>query len=179
MTLTSQPGGARALLFVGMAVLAGAMTLALRDRWTGAPQGHPSAAAEYREKARQKVRAYLRRVARKEQVVQEVLAGQLNLLEAAALFRALDHGPPEFHWDYFHDRWPGDTDEERHCHEVIDCVGSVLRRAADSRDQEVCARLRAELVEHLCRGTLHLPDLTGHLGSLDDEQDGGAPQPGS
>ena len=51
----------------------------------------------------------------------------------------------------------GDSDEERHCREVI---GNVRARLEDQGEQghEQVLRLEAELRHHLERGTLRLPE---------------------
>jgi hypothetical protein len=163
-------GGFRGYGFVGAAVLAGVVMLAAREDRPGSDPGSRAHAAPVDE-AQQKILGFQLRLRRKERVAREVLAGRLTLLEAAALFRALDHGPPEFHWDYFRTRWPGDTDEERHAHEVIDCVYLTACPGDHCQAAEVRDQLRVELAEHLRCGPLRLPDLDRTLGSLDEEPD--------
>src|SRR5262245_19208054 len=101
--------------------------------------------------------AILARVAARAAIVEEVLAERMSLLEAAAHFRNLDHGPPPILWDRFRTYYPGDSDEERHCYEVI---GNVRARVEDQggRRGEQVLRLEAELRQHLERGTLRLPE---------------------
>jgi hypothetical protein len=67
----------------------------------------------------------LDRLYRKRAVTQELLAGRLGLLEAAARFRALDGASPSFHRGRFRAAYPG-GDEERHCREVIARVETEL-----------------------------------------------------
>ena len=124
MTLINHLPGARPLLllFVGVAVLAGALALLARSSWKGdgLPGGQNTSSEEARQASlEQKVQATFRRLKRKQRVIGEVLAGRLTLLEAAALFRALDRGPPALDWDRFRDSWPGNSDDERHCRAVI------------------------------------------------------------
>jgi hypothetical protein len=146
----------RMVLVVAVAVLGTALMLAMRGRRAPAPS--PAGEAGYHESPPE-VRGFERRQARKDQVVQAVLAGRLTLLEAAALFRALDRGPPTFHWDSFRARWPGDSDDERHCHEVIDFMASAAIRDDPCKGKALRERLQAELAEHLRCGSLCLPDL--------------------
>src|SRR5262249_32180009 len=105
-----------------------------------------------------------------------LLAGRMTLLEAAACFRDLNWEPPAFHWDYFRARWPGDSDDERHCHEVLAWVllqtrGTGNARAGPDNCTAEAARtkLEAELAEHLRCGPLHLPEITRSPAFLDDE----------
>src|SRR5262249_12037999 len=103
--------------------------------------------------------------AAKHQIVQEVIAGQMTLLEAAAHFRALDRQPPAFDWEAFRFSYPGPSEEERHCQEVTTYVANQL--VDDPCLAETLReRLKGELAEHLRHGTLALPEVT-------------PPQPGS
>jgi hypothetical protein len=128
------PGG-RPCLFVGVTVLVGALALPARTSWPGddLPDGQGSSEERVRQaNLEQKVQATARRIRRKQRVSQEVLAGRLTLLEAAALFRALDHAPPEFKWDHFRASTPADSDDERHCHEVIHWVSNTVRHPCEA-----------------------------------------------
>jgi hypothetical protein len=80
-----------------------------------------------------------------------------SLLEAAARFRDLDHGPPPIRWDRFRLSYPGASDDERHSREVI---GFVSARVEDQGEpgREQVLRLEATLQAHLERGTLWLPE---------------------
>src|SRR5205814_6729952 len=100
----------------------------------------------------------LARVHRKQFLSREVIEGRLGLLEAAAQFRALDHAPPDFHWDVFRDANPADSEEERHCREVIRHIDGLSEK--HSRVRAIVPRLEQELREHLRRGKLCLPEIT-------------------
>jgi hypothetical protein len=121
--------------------------------------GGPSAEGERLRKA------LLARVAARAEVVEEVLAERMSLLEAAACFRDLDHGPPPILWDRFRAFYPGDSDDERHCHEVIENVRVRVEVQGGQGRQQVL-RLEAELRQHRERGTLRLPDGTADAGLL-------------
>jgi hypothetical protein len=100
-------------------------------------------------------RAVRRRSAAKERLAEQVAEGRLALTDAAARFRDLDRQPPPFHWDHFRHAYPGRSDEERHCREVIRFV-RVTQDRPDSG--AVAARLEAELRDLLDRGALRLPE---------------------
>jgi hypothetical protein len=170
MALTMHVPGARLLLFVGVAVLLGAMGLAGQARWRAGAAGEQDITGAMRrsDALERQTRGVIRRMVRKERVVQAVLAGRLTLLEAAALFRALDHGPPAFSWTQFRTHLPGDTDEERHCHEVIESVHASLRQKDVPRSEVVRDRLRTELAGHVSRGSLRLPDVEGLQAFIED-----------
>jgi hypothetical protein len=99
-----------------------------------------------------------RRMAAKRVVVADLAAERLTLLEAAARFRDLNAlSPDSLH--YVRTCYPGTTDEERLCRQVIAWTETELheRRADDA--ERVVARLRAELGELLGRdGGIRLPD---------------------
>jgi hypothetical protein len=157
--LTRVPAGG--VLFAGLSVLLGALGLAAWGGWCDGYTGRSEFAEETSRGADldRQARGYLHRLERRERVMHALLDGKVTLLEGAALFRALDHEPPLFHWGYFRTFWPGDTDEERHCHELIGFVYSVLSSTDQVRAEEVRDRLRAELCERLCDGPLELPDV--------------------
>src|SRR5205823_2885629 len=112
-------------LLVGVTALVGAAAL-LAWNWTeaGLSGEEDSYAQEVKRSAEldQVAKGLMRRLDRKERVTRALLAGRLTLLEAAAYFSALNQAAPEFHWGYFRETTPGDTDEERHCHKVIECA---------------------------------------------------------
>jgi hypothetical protein len=160
--------GGRAVLLVGVAVL-GALVLLTRGWQQGdiLPGWQGPDAEQARLEFEQRAPALHRRMQRKQRVVQAVLAGRVTLLEAAAYFRALDREGPSYNWDYFRARWPGDSDDERHCHQVLDFVYLQMGGSNGSPAEPVnCmaeaarTKLRAELDEHLRRGQLRLPEVT-------------------
>jgi hypothetical protein len=99
--------------------------------------------------------AIVARMTAKGQVANEVIAGRLSLLQAAAAFRNLDQ------------RWPrvavpspyspkAASEDEVYCLLVI---GYVRAEAPPERAADLVGRLRAELTAMLRDGKLHLPDV--------------------
>jgi WD40 repeat protein len=101
-------------------------------------------------------RAIRRRIEAKNRLAAEVIDGRLTLLEAAARFRDLDREPPPFDRDAFRCSYPGASDDELLCREVIFFV-RVEQRRRPGTDAGIVARLEAELNERLGRGNLRLP----------------------
>src|SRR5262245_56953118 len=108
--------------------------------------------------------AFVLRSMAKRQGARQVGAGRLSLLQAAALFGALNSLPPQAPELSKIDphvrppRVPPRTDEERLCWQVIGYVAAELEQQPD-RASAVVARLEAELEEELCTwGRVRLPD---------------------
>jgi hypothetical protein len=161
MTLISRLPGAGLLLPVGVTVLVGAVVA--RAWWRGdiLPGEREDRSERLRQvEMEQKLRAIVCRNKRKHRLALAVLAGRVTLLDGAAYFRALDHQPPVFNWSHFRDRWPGDSDDERHCHEVIHWVYLALSDEDPCQAEVMRARLRAELSERVCRGPLRLREIS-------------------
>jgi proteasome lid subunit RPN8/RPN11 len=66
-------------------------------------------------------RVAFRRIARKTEVTDRLLAGEITLLEAAACFRHINDNPPEYRCD-FRLVMPGASDGEKACRQVISWV---------------------------------------------------------
>jgi hypothetical protein len=66
-------------------------------------------------------------------VVRDLLAERLTLPEAAARFRDLDREQPGFNWVAFRRTYPCDTDDERHCREVLAWVRCAERATQPDR----------------------------------------------
>ncbi|HXG08327.1 MAG TPA: hypothetical protein VNK04_00910 [Gemmataceae bacterium] len=83
----------------------------------------------------------------KEEVAAALVAGRLTLWEAGARFAALDEQFPCVRGEGASRRFPGRSEEERRCREVIAYAEELL---ADQPDQaeELVARLQLELEEH-------------------------------
>jgi hypothetical protein len=96
-----------------------------------------------------------RRSLQLQEVADEVRAGRLTLLEAAARARDIQSASPFFPWERFRETHPAGSDDERFCQMVIDLV--TLPSGPRGGSDPVVDRLRAELDEHLSQGTLHLP----------------------
>jgi hypothetical protein len=93
----------------------------------------------------------------KRRLAAEVIAGRLTLLEAAAHFHDLNRDWPASKWEQFRQHWPGRSDDERHCREVISYVRSELQNLRRA-DLGPVACLEDELREYLDRGELCLPE---------------------
>src|SRR5262249_14296877 len=81
---------------------------------------------------------------------------RLTLPEAAARFRELGCAGLERELELFRLVYPGKTDEERWCRQVIRFL-----RGTDPDQPELASladQFEAELTEHLAKGSLHLPD---------------------
>ena len=92
-----------------------------------------------------------RRCAAKLQVVARIVAGELDLFEAAAHFRYLNHEPLEYPQLGYREL-PGKTDEEKLCRQVISWVNSDQRDKAPSSEVErLVADLEAALESRLRR----------------------------
>ena len=99
----------------------------------------------------------LRRVQVRRDVVAAVMTGRMTLLQAASAFRELNRRSPSSYWGAFGHLYPGASDEERHCRQVIAYVHTELEEYPGG-ENEVVRRLEAELRGHLERGRLHLPE---------------------
>jgi hypothetical protein len=163
MTALYRPSLGTALCRVSLAALAAgclAVTVArLAD--TPTPLGLPAGDDPEVERGRrldEQLRAVCRRIEGKNRLAQEVAAGRLGLVEAAARYRDLDRDGP-FDKEVFRSAYPGGSDDERYCREVIVFVREVLREppCGDVSDPAVVGRLEAELHDRLERGDLRLP----------------------
>jgi len=67
-------------------------------------------------------RAFLENIEGKKHVIQAVIDGRLTLREAAAQFQTLNLLCPEYDWEGFRSAFPGRTEEERHCRQVLSCL---------------------------------------------------------
>ena len=93
----------------------------------------------------------------KQAAVLDLVHGRTTLLEAAARMRDLDRAAPGFKWEQFRQAFPGVSDEERHCREIIARIpwASPLNGPTGAA---VARRCEEELRDHIAHGTLHLPD---------------------
>jgi len=151
--------GARPLLWLtpGLVGLGIALTLS----WPRGPGGLPSRGNGTEEdpfavELEQKRLEVIRRIVERQGVVDAVVAGRMDLLQAAARFRHLNDRLPEGGMVAFRAYFPGASDEERLCRQVI----HRLRYPGADRDDgpdELAARLEAQLNDLLRRGGLTLP----------------------
>ena len=96
-----------------------------------------------------------RRAAEKQRLARDVAEGRLPLAAAAARFRDLDEAPPGFPWDSFRHAFPGSSDEERHCWEVIVFVRATVP-GGPAGEPALVECLEAELQECISHGDLRL-----------------------
>jgi hypothetical protein len=97
----------------------------------------------------------LQRLAEQRQVAQEVLAGRLTLLQAAARFRTIRAEDSPHHRALALRHYPGASEEEWLCRLVIGFVAAELQ--GQPEQERACRqRLEAELRQHLRRGPLRL-----------------------
>jgi hypothetical protein len=89
-------------------------------------------------------RYFLDNVEGKHRVTQEVLNHGMSLREAAARFQALNAACPEYDWNEFRRLFPGKTDEERHCRQVLAAVRLRLERDR-TQGNLLLSQLEAEL----------------------------------
>jgi hypothetical protein len=100
-----------------------------------------------------------RRLAFKEAVVRQLIAGELTLPEAASRFKQLNEQTGARR-DYFRECHPSLSAEEAACRQVILWVQVELHQSAPARAEEAVRRLEAELEGRLrCAGKVELPEL--------------------
>jgi hypothetical protein len=96
---------------------------------------------------------------KKRAAVAELLARQLTLPEAAALFREIDRQPPKDSTRAGEVTFPGLSEAERYCRLVISYAEVVLEEQSPQRKAGEVARLEAELNALRDRdGEIRLPD---------------------
>ena len=155
--------GGRVLAFGCSALLGVVLYSGFLVRGLAAEAGAPAAAESERaaeaegERLEALSRGARRRLDAKAGVILEVLQGRLTLPEAAARFRDLNDQLPAFNWEQFRQAYPGRSDDERHCQQVIQFVRNEVQ-ARGAADLAPVARLEAELHERLDRGDLRLPE---------------------
>jgi hypothetical protein len=96
----------------------------------------------------------------RQRVTEDVLAGRLTLLEAAACFRAINQQRPNHLALPLATLYPGATEEERLCWLVIWFIEGPSMNDPDRAALVDC--LKAELEEHLVyHGVIHMPEGLG------------------
>lgn len=106
-----------------------------------------------------KAQALDERYLAKLRIILEVRADRLTLFEAAALFRDLNAKYPVLSIKQI---YPGDSDEEQHCWQVIEYAARMEDRedSSDPVDRECSNRLKEELRRHKEQyGRVLLPDV--------------------
>jgi hypothetical protein len=130
--------------------------------WTDSNPHHPFWEEEWERQRTldDQVAASQRRLWTQERIVEQVIAQQLSLLEAAAQWGAVLEENPGINWEFYRGAWPANSDAERYCRNVIDAVQCKLRREP-GRAAALTGALEAELRGHLEQGTLRLPSRSG------------------
>jgi hypothetical protein len=114
----------------------------------------------------------MRRIAVKETIINDLVAGRIGLLEAAADFRALNAGRPAYTL-VIRSFYPDMTDDERVCRNVIGYVEAGVEGDEDGR--ALIHRLTEELETLKATGRLHLPGPPVDMDAaapVDDDDDG-------
>jgi hypothetical protein len=98
-----------------------------------------------------------RRLDAKNEIVGQLVDGRLTLAEAAAWFKALNESPADCP-AVPHGEFPGASEGERLCRQVMSWVRADLSRQSASQAEAMSVRLEEELRTLLGRdGTVHLP----------------------
>jgi hypothetical protein len=106
----------------------------------------------------QKEAVVRRRLLGKFAITRDLLDGRLTLFQAAARFRELEALTSEYIY-YPRTLYPGATDEERLCRQVIVWAHNEAMCITPSQAASLVERLEAELHEHICQhGTVRLPE---------------------
>jgi hypothetical protein len=70
-----------------------------------------------------------------QRIARELCAGQLSLWEAAERFQELNEAGADFDWQAFRNAFPGGTNEERHCRQVL--AVAYAEAASELRERDV------------------------------------------
>jgi hypothetical protein len=112
---------------------------------------------ELDEYGRAFIERVLQRNAVREELVEQVLAGRLTLWQAAARFKAADATLSPVQQASHRSAFPGETEDERYCREVIFRVEGVLEWQPRRATAVTPAQLKEELERLLAReGIVHL-----------------------
>jgi len=155
LATTYRPPWPRAAVVLAAVLLVAALTL-----WGGRsgrmPRAGDAADPAWHAEVEWRHRAYQARLARRRALGRAVAEGRMALVEAAARFAAVDRLPPEVRADLARRQYPGASDEERYCRDVISWA--VRELAPDDPCEAVAlrGRLEAELERRL-RDGLRLP----------------------
>lgn len=173
---------ARLLLFAGLAGAVGAALYSARPTWAAhlgldfweVPSLTARIASDRQEAVNlaTKDEQVLRRIAAKEAIVEDLIHARMDLLDAAARFRALTAGQRGYAL-VLRSMYPNMTDEERVCRNVISYVESYVESDEDGR--ALVHRLCEQLGGLKSSARLHLPgppvDLDAAVAADDDEFD--------
>jgi hypothetical protein len=92
----------------------------------------------------------------RKRIARQVLAGKLSLLQAAVRYQDLNESYDDFCWEDFRTRYPGATDDEHACRQVIEFVKIELSDHPQLSGLTV-TKLEQELESLLRDGKVHLP----------------------
>lgn len=98
----------------------------------------------------------LYRIACKRTIARDVVAGRTTLFEAAAQFEDLNRRLGGYCWSAFRLGHPGDSDEERHCHEVMLFACVEAKYLQPGSEEVVQCQLEEELRSRQAAGPLVL-----------------------
>jgi hypothetical protein len=147
-----------------LAVLAGARTQcfdSLTASWAALSEARQALERERHKRERMEGLdgAVVQRMTIKNTVVQQLIAGDLTLREAAAWFKYLNERPAGCE-DGYRKSYPAASAEESACLQVISWVRADLNLSAPAQAEATVRRLEAELQGYLaCEGKVELPDL--------------------
>jgi hypothetical protein len=134
------------------------LTAALAAAWASVPASHREPRSTLLAEPPEEVRRATARIQAKSLAIDDLLDGQTTLLEVAATFRAINATNPAITRALRRD-WPGDSDAEKVCRQVIGWAGlRAQERHGASHAELTVARLERELEDLLARScALDLP----------------------
>jgi hypothetical protein len=96
----------------------------------------------------------------KARVLLRLVDGRMTLREAADSFRVLDEANPHFNWSQFRSTHSGNTEEERHCREVMNWLSNHYPVPGSERTSRSLRELTKDLEQQL-KQILKDPKATG------------------
>jgi hypothetical protein len=154
-TVNSSPGPALRWVLLGASAAAGLAVVV----WWG-PEPGPLAGTDPEVRRGEELDDLLRRslpcIHEKHRLAVALVEGRLTLLGAAARFRDLNRENPGLNWERFRRAYPGDSDDERCCRQVIAYIREEMHDHPGA-DPALPGRLEAEFRDLLSRGDFHLP----------------------
>jgi hypothetical protein len=157
MTSPHRPGVGRALCLAGLtAALAAVLYGGARTPggvWLWQPLAETAPAPDFEGE----LQVFKARMAVKQDVIRELVAGKSTLLEAAGQFHLLDSIPPECIWRPAQVFSSECGEEERCCYAVISWVQAFLENEDPCQSEPVVRQLLAEMESLRQQGGLKLP----------------------
>lgn len=110
------------------------------------------------EQLSHEVQVTIERVQTKDTIIEQLVSGEMTLIEAAAWFRSLHEDPRT--WHNPRNPRPEHDEGERWCYVVMDYAGTKVQcERSESQADALRQRLEAELQELVeCHGAVKLPD---------------------